>query len=88
MGYNFIHIIGKSLRYNSRVNKFILRGVKRGAFNWDRHAADPTNVLSFPLQFRFTIPRSRKEREIILKNHLGQIVVSKVPKMNEVLAIR
>ena len=47
--------------------------------NWDRQVAGTTNNLSFPFQFRFTLPRSRKEREIVLRNHLGQIIVSKVP---------
>ena len=50
----------------------------------DSRVTGTTNRLSFPFQFRFTLPRSRKEREIILRNPLGQIVVAKVPDISYV----
>jgi len=47
----------------------------------DSRVTGTTNRLSFPFQFRFTLPKSRKDREIILRNHLGQIVMSRVPQV-------
>lgn len=48
-----------------------------GVKNWDTYFTVPT----FDFKFLIAIPRANKERLIIERNQLGQIVHSKVPEI-------